>query len=335
MRDWEADATDVLPTSVYDFFAGGAGREVTVDDNPSAWDRLRLRPRVLRPVGGVDTTTTVLGTPVSSPVLVAPVGYQRLAHPEGELATAEGVRRAGGFMVVSTRSSTRIEDVATELAAPWWFQTYVMRDRARTVDLVRRAAASGCRALVLTGDTPLVATKPRDRRNGFEMPPDHRLAGVDAGSQQDPATSFDDIAWLTETSGLPVLVKGVLRADDARSCLAAGAAGVVVSNHGGRQLDGAVSTADAVGGVVQEVGDEVEVYVDGGIRSGSDVLKALALGVRAVMVGRPVIWGLAVDGAAGAAAVLVQLRRELEEVLVLSGASSVAEVTPDLVVPWH
>ena len=177
-----------------------------------------------------------------------------------------------------------------------------------------------------------MATKPRDVRNGFEMPPEFRLAGSDAGSHQDPTTSFDDIAWLAETAGLPVLVKGVLRADDARSCLVAGAAGVVVSNHGGRQLDGAVSTADAVAGVIDEVGGDAEVYVDGGVRSGTDVLKALALGARAVMVGRPVVWGLAVDGAAGVAAVLSTYREELEEAMVLVGASTVAEVTSDLVV---
>jgi 4-hydroxymandelate oxidase len=330
----EERARAVLPQAVFDYYAGGAGDEETLAANARAWSAVRLRPRVLRDVRRVDTSTTVLGTRVAAPVLVAPTAFHRLAHPAGELATAEGTTSAGSLLVLSTRSSTRIESVAA-VAGPWWFQVYVLRDRSLTKELVQRATAAGAKALMLTGDTPYVGRKRRDR--GSLAIPDEdfranleRLTDISLAEQASDVT-FDDIGWLRELSGLPVLVKGVLRGDDAARCMDAGAAGVVVSNHGGRQLDGAIATAEALPEVVEALGGRGEVLVDGGVRSGRDVVRALALGARAVLLGRPVLWGLATEGAAGVARVLTELQEDTAHVMALAGASSVAQVTADLV----
>jgi 4-hydroxymandelate oxidase len=330
----EERARAALPPPVFDYYAGGAGDEETLAANARAWSAVRLRPRVLRDVSHVDTSTTVLGTRVAAPVLVAPTAFHRLAHPAGELATAEGTAAAGSLLVLSTRSSTRIESVAAA-AGPWWFQVYILRDRALTQELVQRAAAAGARALVLTGDTPYVGRKRRDR--GSLAIPDEdfranleRLTDVTL-SEQAANVTFDDIRWLHELSRLPVLVKGVLRGDDAARCLEAGAAGVVVSNHGGRQLDGAVPTAEALPEVVDAIAGRAEVLVDGGVRTGRDVVRALALGAKAVLLGRPVLWGLATDGAAGVRKVLTELQEDTAHVMALAGATSVAELTADLV----
>jgi 4-hydroxymandelate oxidase len=332
---------------VYDYLAGGAEDERTLEDNLAAWARLRLRPRILCDVTQVSVATTVLGTPVRWPVLVAPVAFHRVAHPDGEVAMAQGAAAAGSIMVVSTRASTTLEDIAA--AAPelaLWFQVYVLRDREWTADLVARAAAAGYRALVLTGDTPFVGRRWRDAANGFVLPTGVGMANLPAGAGlavadpddypgalQSPAVTFDDIGWLASISRLPVVVKGVLRGDDALRCIDAGASALIVSNHGGRQLDGAVAGADALPEVVDAVGDRVELYVDGGIRRGTDVLKALALGARAVLVGRPLLWGLATAGAAGAQGVLELLGSELAQVMALAGARGVDDITADLVVP--
>lgn len=329
----EARARAALPPEVFDYFAGGSGDEDTLAANEAAWRAVRLRPRVLRDVSRVDTSTTVLGERVASPVLVAPTAFHRLAHPAGEVATAEGTAAAGSLLVLSSRASMRIEAVAAA-AGPWWFQVYVLRERSLTRDLVQRAAASGARALVLTGDTPYVGRKRRDR--GSVAIPDEdfrvnleRLTDVSLAEQAADVT-FEDIAWLRELSGLPVLVKGVLRGDDAVRCLDAGAAGVIVSNHGGRQLDGAVATAHALPEVVEAVAGRAEVLVDGGVRSGRDVLRALALGASAALVGRPVLWGLATGGATGVRAVLDELREDTAHVMALAGATTVADITAEL-----
>jgi 4-hydroxymandelate oxidase len=339
----EQRARERLPEGVYDFFAGGAGSEATLAANVSAWAELDLRPHVLRDVGTVDMSVDVLGTRLPSPIMVAPTAAHRLAHPDGELATARGAAAAGSLYVISTRASATLGDIAAAApAAHRWFQVYVMHDRAWTADLVARASETGCTALVLTADTPVIGSKPRAARTAFEIPDElwmvnrpereRALAGVDPQTQ-DPSIGFDTVAWLRDVSGgLPVVVKGVLRGDDARACIEAGAAGVAVSNHGGRQLDGAVATARALPEVVEAVAGRGEVYVDGGLRSGVDILRALALGARAVMIGRPVLWGLACEGAAGVRGVLTGLDAELREAAALAGAATVAEVTPDLVV---
>lgn len=346
----EERARAVMEAGAFDYVAGGAEDEVTLRDNVDAWTRRRLRPRVLRDVSRISTATTVLGTGVSVPILVAPVAYQRLAHPEGEQATAVGTVEAGSLMVLSTRSSCAIEEVAAAIGAgsqdrapaagvvpgpPLWFQVYVLADRAVTADLVDRAVAAGSKALVLTVDTPRLGYRRRDARNGFLVPRGDRGVVQEAyfGAEQSPAVVPADVAWLAERSGLPVVAKGVLSGEAARSCVNAGAAAVVVSNHGGRQLDGSVATADALAEVVETVGAEAEVYVDGGIRRGSDVLKALALGARAVLVGRPVIWGLATGGASGVAGVLGHLAFELDLAMALAGVPTLADIDAGLLAP--
>ena len=343
----EEQARAVVPPAVFDYLAGGADDEVTLRDNLAAWSRLRLRPRVLRDVSRVDTTTTVLGAPASSPVLVAPVGYQRLVHEEGECATAAGAAAAGTVMVLSTRSSRTIEDVTEASAgAPRWFQVYVLRDRGWTGELVDRAVAAGFAGLVVTVDTPVLGYRRRDVRNAFELPDGVRMANVTShasleadeaetllAAHQAPDVGPADLSWLGERSGLPVVAKGVLSGEAARECLDAGAAAVVVSNHGGRQLDGALASADALAEVVDAVGGSAEVYVDGGIRRGTDVLKALALGARAVLVGRPVVWGLAIGGADGVRDVLGHLAFELGAAMALAGAPTVADLDRSMVHP--
>jgi 4-hydroxymandelate oxidase len=291
--------------------------------NLAAWDRIRIRPHVLRDVTTVEMSRALLGSALPYPIAVAPTSRHDACDPEGEVATARGAAAAGTLMVVATGSERLLADiVAAAPDAARWFQVYVARDRGWTAQRVEEAVALGCRALVLTVDVPVVS---RRRATGGGM--------VEAGRVQielDPSIDLDTIGWLRELSGLPVIVKGVLRADDAERCVAAGAAGVVVSNHGGRQLDGAVASAEALAAVVAAVGATAEVYVDGGIRKGTDVLKALALGARAVFVGRPALWGLAAAGADGVEAVLRGLAGELELAMRLSGCRRLSEIEPDL-----
>lgn len=342
----EAAARESLPLAAYDYFAGGADDEETLRDNVAAWQRIRLRPRVLRDVTVIDTTTTALDTPLTLPVLVAPVGYQRMAHDGGECDAARGTAAAGSLYIASTVATTTLEDIAA-VAGPRWMQVYVQKERSKTEAMVKRAAAAGYSALVLTVDLPVVGRRRRDERNSFTLAPGLTVAnfGVDmpsvegqsglaaqVGRDMDPNLTPDDIDWLREVSGLPVLVKGVLRGDDARDAVDAGAAGVVVSNHGGRQLDTAIAGADALPDVVAAVGRDAEVYVDGGVRSGTDVLKAVAMGARGVLVGRPMVWSLATGGAPGVEAMLRELQLELANAMALCGARSVAELTPDLLV---
>jgi 4-hydroxymandelate oxidase len=356
IRDLEAVAAQRLDPVAMDYFRGGADDELTVADNVAAWTRLRLRPHVLRDVSRVSTATTVLGTPVRTPVLVAPTAYHQLAGPDGEAGTAAGAAQAGTVMILSTFATQTLEEVAAAApASPRWFQLYVYRDRGFTSDLVTRAVAAGYRALVLTVDLPVLGNRIRDERNAFALPaplmlahspdyllrPDPTAPPAVAGSELaahvrgvvDPALTFDDIGWLREISGLPVVVKGVLRGDDAARCVDAGVKGIMVSNHGGRHLDTTVTTAEVISEVAEAVGKTAEVYVDGGIRRGTDIFKALALGARAVMIGRPAIWGLAVLGADGVRDVVEHLRVELVRAMQLSGTAKLADITPDLLAP--
>ena len=350
----EQQAARQLDAMAMDYFRGGADEETTLADNVAAWQRLRLRPHVLRDVSDVSVATSVLGSAVRAPVLVAPTAYHELADPGGESATARAAASCGTVMVVSTFATQTLETVAAAApVASRWFQLYVHKDRGWTRELVQRAAAAGYRAIVLTVDFPVLGFRRRDERNRFALPPNVVLAhspelsprhadgepasgsalAAHARSAVDPAVTFDDIGWLSEVSGLPVVAKGVLRGDDAVACVAAGAAAVSVSNHGGRQLDGAVATADALPEVLDALaaaGASAEVYVDGGIRSGVDVLRALALGARAVMVGRPVVYGLAVGGEAGVRDVLETLTDELVRAMALCGAPGLATLDRDL-----
>lgn len=347
----ERDAVAVLPAAAHEFFASGSGDEVALGEATEAWARHRLRPRVLRDVGEVDLTTTVLGSALTHPIGVAPVGYLGLAHPDAEPAVAAAAREQGALYVASTRASTALEDIAA-VAGPWWFQVYVMRNRDLTARLVERAVAAGAGALVLTGDTPFVGIKRRVGSQRIAIPDETFLVNLArhltgdvaagrAGAEQDPTATLDDIGRLAAMSGLPVLVKGVLRGDDALACLDAGASGVIVSNHGGRQLDRSVATALALTEVVDAVrgrapadkADRPAVLVDGGVRSGVDALVGLALGADAVLVGRPVVWGLATGGQAGVHEALAALRDDLAHAMALAGAPSLADLDRSLVVP--
>ncbi|MGH2813139.1 MAG: alpha-hydroxy acid oxidase [Actinomycetota bacterium] len=343
LHDLEERAREVLPQSVFDFYAGGADDEETLRSNLESWAGVRLRPRILRGVTEPSTATTMLGVHVANPVAVAPTAFQKMAHPEGEVGAARGAAEAGAVFVLSTRSSMPLERVAEASGlGTRWFQVYVLKDRGWTKELVLQAADLGFSALVLTADAPLIGAKRREARKGFVLPDEGSMVNLGSvefegpihtysGYAHDPAITFDDIAWLRDDSGLPVVVKGVLRGDDAAACVEAGASAVVVSNHGGRQLDTAATSAEVLPEVVDAVGGKAEVYADGGIRRGTDVLKALALGARGVMIGRPALWGLALGGANGVREVLDAYRRELELAMVLCGVASLEQVTADLV----
>jgi 4-hydroxymandelate oxidase len=347
--DFEAAARAVLPRMAYDYYRSGADDERTLRANRRAFGRHEIWYRVLVDVAERSLGTTLLGTPVSSPILIAPTAYHCMAHPEGELATARGAAAAGILYVVSTLATTRLEDVAAASPGPKWFQLYVHKDRGFTRELVERAQASGYRAVVLTVDAPLLGRRLADERNVFTLPEGLAMANLASAkglgstaeersmlakyvaSRHDASLTWKDLAWIRELTPLPLLVKGIVRADDAARAVEHGAAGVVVSNHGARQLDGAPATIDALPGVVAAVGGRCPVLMDGGVRRGTDVLKALALGASAVLVGRPVLWGLAVGGEAGVARVLEILQNELSMAMALAGCASLADVGGDLV----
>lgn len=326
-----------LPPPVLTYFRQGAENGLSAAEAEASWDSLRLLPHILRDVSAVSTGTTVLGTEVDTPVLVAPTTLQRQAHQDGEAAMLHGAADAGSLACVSTNAGTPFKSLAD--SAPWWVQAYVLRDRQLTLELLDRAREAGARAVVLTADTPVVGQKYGAGPSVWEnVPAEHLLSNVDWQDLEDwrlekaadltPAT----IDWLRTATGLPVVVKGVLRADDARACVAAGASAVWVSNHGGRQLDGTVATAHALRAVAEAVaGTGAEVYVDGGIRNGRHVLTALALGATAVFLGRPTLWALAVDGGPGVRRLLTDLTEELAQAMALAGTPDVGSLTPDLV----
>jgi isopentenyl diphosphate isomerase/L-lactate dehydrogenase-like FMN-dependent dehydrogenase len=325
--DYEQLAAGKLDPNAHAYFAGGAGDEVTLRDNLAAFERRKLRPRVLVDVRNVSTATTVLGTEVALPILIAPLALQRMAHPDGEIATARAAAAAGTIMCLSTASTTRPAEVAS--AAPdatRWFQVYVFQDRSETEELVREAVDNGFSALVLTVDTPYLGRRERDLRIDFQIPEHLTVVGDIFGGGFDAALSWRDLEWLAGYK-LPVVVKGILTAEDARLACEHGATAIVVSNHGGRQLDGVPATLDALEEVVEAVDGRVEVLLDGGVRRGTDALKALALGARAVLIGRAMVWGLAARGEEGVADVLRLLRDEVELGLALLGCASPADVT--------
>ena len=352
LADHEQHARTQLDDNAWAYFSGGAADEISLRANRSAWDALPLWPRVLRPLAGGHTRVPLLGRTLAHPILIAPVAFQRLAHPDGELAMAYAAAALGAGVVLSTQASVSLESVAQAVLpdpgrGPLWFQLYLQPDRGFTQALVQRAEAAGYEALVLTVDAPTSGVRDRERRAGFRLPPGMgpvNLAGLQAPASPPlslgqsalfdgllhHAPTWDDIAWLQSITRLPVLLKGVLHPADARQAVSVGAAGLIVSNHGGRTLDTAPATATALPRVVQAVGGAVPVLVDGGIRRGTDVLKAMALGASAVLVGRPAVWGLANAGAAGVAHVLRLLRDELEVAMALTGCATLAEATPAL-----
>ncbi|MUG91124.1 alpha-hydroxy-acid oxidizing protein [Scytonema sp. UIC 10036] len=356
--EYEKLAVEYLSQMALDYYASGAWDEVTLRDNRAAFERYKLRPRMLVDVSKRNLTTHILGQPILMPLLIAPMAFQCLACPEGEIATARAARSSGVGMVLSTLSTKSIEEVASSCdrvaaalqhrshaPALQWFQLYIHKDRGLTRALVERAYTAGYKALCLTVDAPVLGRRERDRHNEFVLPPGLQLANLvdisglnipyQAGEsglftyfaqQLDPAVTWKDLEWLQSLSPLPLVLKGILRGDDAVHAVEYGAKAIVVSNHGGRQLDGAIASLDALVEVVKAVDGRAEILVDGGIRRGTDILKALALGAKAVLVGRPILWGLAVAGEAGVAHVIDFLRDELDVAMALSGCASLEDV---------
>jgi isopentenyl diphosphate isomerase/L-lactate dehydrogenase-like FMN-dependent dehydrogenase len=327
--DYEPAAREVLPPDTYHYYAGGAGDEWTLAENRRAFDRWVIRPRVLTGAYPPDPATEILGTRIGFPVLVAPWAYQRLAHPDGEVATARAAARAETIMVVSTTALDRLEAVAEASTFAKWWQLYVFTDRGVSAELLRRVHAAGFGAVCFTVDFPVGGLRHRDTRSGFDVP---------IGLPQDdlifdPNITWDDLEWIRGLAPLPLLVKGIMTAEDARIAVEHGVDGIVVSNHGGRQLDGVAAGITALPEVVEAVQGRVPVLVDGGVRRGIDVFKALALGAAAVMVGRPAAWGLAVAGEEGVVDVFGILRTEFENAMSLAGVRTVAEIAPSFVAP--
>jgi isopentenyl diphosphate isomerase/L-lactate dehydrogenase-like FMN-dependent dehydrogenase len=322
--DYERLAEEKLDANAHAYFAGGAGDEVTLRDNVAAFERRKLRPRVLVDVGAVSTATTVLGTEIALPVLIAPLAMQRMAHPDGEEATARAAAAAGTVMCLSSAATCAPAELPGD--GPRWFQVYVWRPRSKTETAIQEAVGAGYSALVLTVDVPYIGRRERDVRVGFEVPEGLTVQGDLFGQGFDASVSWRDLEWLAGY-GLPVVVKGLLTAEDAQLACEHGAAAVVVSNHGGRQLDGVSATLDVLEEVVAAVDGRAEVYLDGGVRRGVDVLKALALGARAVLIGRAMLWGLAAAGEEGVAEVLRMFQDEVELGLALLGCTSPVDVS--------
>lgn len=348
--DYEREAAACLPEPALGYLTGGANDEVTLRANREAFDAIAIRYRTMIDVSLRDLSTTVLGTRIAWPVLIAPTAMQRLAHADGECATARAASRLETIMIVSTTATVGLAEVCAATKSPKWFQCYIYRDRGVTKTLLERARDAGYQAIVLTVDAPMLGRRERDVRQGFHLPaglrlPNAELAGEaelpemagDSSLAQHLARTHDaaltpkDIAWIRELTGLPVIVKGIVRGDDAQRAVDHGATGIAVSNHGGRQLDTAIATIRALPEVLEVVGDRAEVYVDGGVRRGTDVIKAIALGARAALVGRPVLWGLAVNGEQGVVDALSLLRDEIDLAMCLCGCRDVSEITRDLI----
>jgi isopentenyl diphosphate isomerase/L-lactate dehydrogenase-like FMN-dependent dehydrogenase len=355
LHDLEPLAREKIPAPLFDFIAGGAEDEVTLRANRAAFEAIEFRPRVLVDVTNVDTSTSVLSQALPFPVMLAPVAMHRLAHPEGEEAVARAAKSAGTVMILSTMSSISIEDVGAAADGPKWFQLYCYSEKDVTERLVKRAENAGFSALCLTVDVPRLGRRERDLRHVLQFPDDvlprNFLQEIDmssiplqsqgsaisayAASLMDQSLTWDILPWLRSITSMPVIVKGILTPEDAVLAVEHGAAAIVVSNHGGRQLDSSPATARVLPEIVDAVGGRLEVIVDGGVRRGTDILKALALGAKAVLIGRPYIWGLAVDGESGVAHVLSLLRTEFEWAMALCGVTSVDQITRRLVrAPW-
>jgi 4-hydroxymandelate oxidase len=353
LYEYEQLAKQHLSQMAFDYYCSGAWDEITLRDNRAAFERIKLRPRMLVDVSDRNLTTSILGQHLQLPLLIAPMAFQCLAHREGELATALAAATAGVGMVLSTMATKSLEEVAAvgyKHNALQWFQLYIHKDRGLTQNLVERAYAAGYQALCLTVDAPILGRREQDRRNTFTLPPGLELANItnisglnipqeseESGlfkyfaEQLNPAVTWADLEWLQSLSPLPLVLKGILRSDDAVRAVEYGAKAIVVSNHGGRQLDGAIASLDALAQIVAAVDGKAEVLVDGGIRRGTDILKALALGANAVLIGRPVLWGLAVAGQLGVSHVISLLEDELSVAMALSGCTSIKDIDSSLV----
>ncbi|XP_067421424.1 2-Hydroxyacid oxidase 1 [Emydura macquarii macquarii] len=351
--DFEQYAKRVLPKSVYDYYRSGADNQQTLADNVAAFSRWRLYPRMLRDVSVLDLSTSILGQKISMPICVGATAMQRLAHMDGETATARACRSMGTGMMLSSWATSTIEEVAQ--AAPdglRWLQLYIYKDRKVTRSLVQRAEIAGYQGIFVTVDTPFLGKRFDDVRNKFQLPPHLRMKNFDTNDLAfssekgygensglavyvaqaiDPSITWEDIKWLRGLTSLPIVAKGILRADDAREAVKHGVNGILVSNHGARQLDGVPATIDVLPEIVEAVEGKVEVFLDGGVRKGTDVLKALALGATAVFIGRPIIWGLVYQGEEGAKEVLQMLKEEFQLAMALSGCCSVKGIDRTLV----
>ncbi|MEQ9569906.1 MAG: alpha-hydroxy acid oxidase [Longimicrobiales bacterium] len=351
MNALEARAREVLPRAVYDYYAGGADDEDTVAANRAAWGEIRFRPRVLVDVSSPDPSIELLGTVLPSPVAVAPTAFHRLAHADGERATARGA--GGRLMIASSLSTVPIDEIVAAASGPVWLQLYVFRERALSEGLVRRAEAAGCSGLCLTVDVPVAGNRERDAHNRFTLPDGIEIANFAGlvqdsmpegegsglvryiGTQFDPALDWSAVSWLRGLTDLPLILKGIQNPDDGRRAVEAGVDALVVSNHGGRQLDGAEATARILPDVVAAVEGRLPVLVDGGLRRGGDVARALALGARGVLLGRPVLWGLATGGAEGVGGVLDRFDEEFVRTLALLGARRPSELGPEALAPFR
>ena len=342
----EDQARAKLPPEIFDYYAGGANDEISLRQNRRIYDDMSLRYRVLVDVSQRSLKTSLLGFEMPAPIVIAPMSFQQMAHPDGEIATARAASEAGIIMTASTFATCNMESIAKAANGHLWFQLYTHRDRAMTKDLVLRAEACGYKALVLTADVPELGRRERDERHGFKLPPEMRVANFPdlkvesehgSGLQtfiqglRDGSLSWKDVDWLASITKMPILIKGIVRGDDALLAIEHGAKGVIVSNHGGRQLDTAVAPIHALPHVVAAVEGRVPVLIDGGIRRGTDVIKCLALGANAIMLGRPVLWGLAVGGQAGVKRALDLLTAELDLALALCGVTDVGKVPRDLI----
>jgi len=350
ISDFEKFAKEKLPQMAYDYYSSGANDEITLRENIEAYKRIFLKYRVLVDVSNIDMSTEVLGHKISMPLMIAPTAFHKMAHSDGESAVAKAAAAAGTIMILSTLSNSDVEDVVKASAGPVWFQLYVYKDREVTKDLVKRAEEAGCRAIVLTVDAPFLGTRERDVRNKFNLPagltvknllpvkkdklPESNDSNLSVYVQEhlDPSLSWKDVAWLKSITKLTLLIKGIACREDALLAVDHGADGIVVSNHGGRQLDTCRATIDVLSEVADAVKGKTEILLDGGIRRGTDIFKAVALGAKAVLIGRPVIWGLAADGENGVRSVLEILRRELHLAMALCGCDSVKKINKDFIV---
>lgn len=323
--DFEAEARLRIPHAVWERISGGAADEITLRWNREGYDHIRLKPRILVDVSKLDTRVTLFGQELPFPILLAPTGGQGFIQPQGDLAAARGAAAANALYVISSSASMKVEDVAKSTKGPVWFQLYVQKDRGFTRDLVQRAEGSGCRALCVTVDSPTFGARNREDRAKNELP-ERELPNLKGKDYLDPSLTWKDIDWLRSFASVPVLLKGVLNPDDVAIAVKAGVSGIMVSNHGARNLDTAPATIDALPLVVEKVAGRVPVLVDGGIRRGTDIVKALGLGASAVLIGRPYLWGLGISGAQGVTRVVEILRKEFELAMALTGRPTIASI---------
>lgn len=347
--DYEQRAGEMLPKSALGYYSSGARDQISLHNNQLAWEQIHLLPHILVDASHRHSNTSVLNLPIKMPLLVAPTAMHQLAHPDGEIASVQGVGRAGTIMVLSTLSTTPVEDVTAAANGPVWFQLYIYKHMDQTAKLIQRAEAAGCSALVITVDAPVWDIREADTRNRFSLPEGMVLANLSgetsnldapvssqsglvkyANENFSSSNTWETIKQVKAMTNLPIVLKGILRTDDARKATDLGVQGIIISNHGGRQLDTAASTLTRIAPISAAVGDQIDVLVDGGIRRGTDVIKAVALGAKAALIGRPILWGLTVNGADGVAHVLELLQEEIDTAMALCGCQCIDDIKTDL-----